>query len=139
MVSAGLRGGVRVGRAGLGLVLVLAGIAACSAPADEPESSQSSKIQHNGSQYFLTEYEGINPDDHGYTDVVPPTVAGWKAKYMPPGTPVVTAFYRNARDLGFWREMSCTKRFVRGGVGGCAVTTSTGPTSRRSASRTSAR
>jgi hypothetical protein len=70
----------------------------------------------------LTEYEGINPDDHGYTDVVPPTIAGWKAKYMPPGTPVVTAFYRNARDLGFWRQMSCTKRFVRGGVGGCAVT-----------------
>jgi mono/diheme cytochrome c family protein len=97
--------------------------AAACAPASSGEEtgSESSRIQHNGSQYFLTEYEGINGDT-GYASGDPHTIGEWKALYMPPTEPVVKAFYRNARDLGFWRQMSCTKRFVRGGVGGCAVT-----------------
>lgn len=33
---------------------------------------------------------------------------------------VVSAFYRNTSDLGFWREMVCSK-IIRRGVGGCRV------------------
>lgn len=36
------------------------------------------------------------------------------------GRPQYSAFYRNAIDLGFWREMTCTQTLGRG-VGGCWV------------------
>ena len=47
------------------------------------------------------------------------TLAQWKAQFM--AGDVVNALYQNDLDLGFWRQMSCTKD-ISPGVGGCAVT-----------------
>jgi hypothetical protein len=64
------------------------------------------------------------PDDLA----TPKTLKAWKTKFMPSSEPTVASLYRNHRELGggpgefFWRDMKCTKRFVRGGPGGCLVT-----------------
>jgi hypothetical protein len=47
------------------------------------------------------------------------TLSQWAASNI--GTrPVFTGFYRNGHELGFWREMTCTK-YVGRGIGGCMV------------------
>ena len=47
------------------------------------------------------------------------TLGQWKSQFMAGET--VNALYKNDLDLGFWRQMSCTKD-ISPGVGGCAVT-----------------
>lgn len=48
------------------------------------------------------------------------TLDKWKSQFIGDAG-VVTALYRNASELGFWREMTCTDVVARG-VGGCSVT-----------------
>ncbi len=47
------------------------------------------------------------------------TLKQWQDQFMKGET--VSALYQNDLDLGFWRQMTCTKNFAVG-VGGCAVT-----------------
>ena len=47
------------------------------------------------------------------------TLAQFKAQFM--AAPTVSALYKNDLDLGFWRQMSCTKD-IGPGFGACAVT-----------------
>ena len=47
------------------------------------------------------------------------TLSEWKQQFM--GGDKVSALYKNDLDLGFWRQLECTKN-IGPGVGGCAVT-----------------
>jgi hypothetical protein len=115
---------------------------ACTTVSDETDTTASA---FTGTTDFLARY-ATNDADHtarynnvfsdvddtpAYPDDLasPRTLRDWKRKFMPSGEPVVSAIYRNKRELGegpaqflFWRNMTCTKRFVRGGPGGCIVT-----------------
>src|SRR5262249_31941262 len=48
------------------------------------------------------------------------TFAQWSAGALDP-YPQVSAFYKNKNELGFWRQMRCSKIVTRG-RGGCVVT-----------------
>ncbi len=76
----------------------------------------------------LTYYRSIVPEDPFAPELGPEqtfTVAKWKRMFFGEA-PIKTAFYRNAMELGFWREMSCTSVVGRG-VGGCMVTNWSSP------------
>jgi hypothetical protein len=99
----------------LGAIVMLA--LGCSRHETNEETSSALR-QARG--FLLAMDDGIQGQFH--TDLSPYTLAEWTATYQPPSEPVVRSFYRNTRELGFWREMVCTKRFQRGGPGGCRVT-----------------
>jgi hypothetical protein len=122
----------------LALLIALVASAACTAVSDDTRSQSSAFASPGTGQQFLlafwsgdiehaAPYSGSVP---GYPEDLrtPSTLAAWRRKYMPASEPVVHGIYRNVRELGggprsnsFWRKMSCTKRFFRGGPGGCVV------------------
>jgi hypothetical protein len=115
--------------------------AACSTVADDADSATSA-FTHVSGQRFLTAYwTGDRPRVEDYAGGTfqdpypedlrsPGRLPDWFAKYMPPSEAVVHSLYRTTRELGhgivhregLWRDLKCTKRFVRGGPGGCIVT-----------------
>jgi hypothetical protein len=122
--------------------LVAVALTACTTPSDNTASASSAfATPGTGQKFLLGFYEGDFRKAEPYNGQVfqdtgpaypddlasPKSLKDWKAKFMPSTEPVVQSFYRNVRELGggpghyFWRRMTCTKRFVRGGPGGCVV------------------
>jgi hypothetical protein len=125
----------------LGIVataLVLAGLAACS--------SQSSDASLPPSEVDAWDYRGRSTgtvflSEHGlgsreeaiayYEKTIGPspetslTLAQWRTQNIG-SAPIAHALYRNKTELGFWRDMTCTKTIARG-VGGCMVSNYNSP------------
>jgi hypothetical protein len=131
------------------LLAIVAATTACTTVSDSTGFVGSAFAHPGTNQRFLLAYysaylPGADPYNGqpakgtapAYPDDLasPPTLGAWKRKFMPSSEPAVQSLYRNRRELGagppdytfgrggyFWRKMTCTKRFVRGGPGGCVV------------------
>jgi hypothetical protein len=116
-----------------GLFAGLVATTACAAVSDDTQST-SAAFAHpgTGQRFLLADFGDVNDAVRVYNGTLqgpipnpeasPGRLGAWKQKFMPASEPVVHALYRNKMELGFWRDMTCTKRFVRGGPGGCFVT-----------------
>jgi hypothetical protein len=119
-----------------GLFAGLVATTACAAVSDDAQSTSAAFARPGTGQRFLLAYysgDGNNVGPYNgrvfqgtppaYPDDLasPGTLRDWKRKFIPASEPVVHALYTNKMELGFWRDMTCTKRFVRGGPGGCFV------------------
>lgn len=99
--------------------------ASCSSAPTDDSTSSASRL--DGTPLFLVE-EGVGTEAEAlqyYASLGPAFVPGtytldrWVADNI--GARAVNkGFYRNAHELGFWREMTCTK-YVGRGLGGCMV------------------
>jgi glucose/arabinose dehydrogenase len=50
------------------------------------------------------------------------TVNSWLDEHVGPASNRINTLYQNVGDLGFWRQMTCSKDGISAGKGGCAVT-----------------
>jgi hypothetical protein len=112
--------------------LLFAGVAACLSEGRPSEGAsggdaRAERLASSTPANFLVE-EGVGSADEAATyyqglgsEFVPGvyTLDQWMADNMGQ-RPVHTGFYRNSHELGFWREMTCTK-YIGRGIGGCWV------------------
>src|SRR5262249_42177339 len=72
--------------------------------------------------YYAANIPGLDPQTL-LVNGTPFTEARWEAQaFAQNGQPLATtgAYYQNALDLGFWRDVVCTQKIGRG-FGGCRV------------------
>src|SRR5262245_49135690 len=110
------------------MLLAAATVAALASCSSQGESVDSASAGATGAPVFLAA-QGLGSEAQTnayYARFVPNfepgryTLTEWKARAFASGL-TVNAYYRNANELGFWRDMTCSQ-IVRRGAGGCSVT-----------------
>ncbi len=106
-------------------------ITACQPATEDLVASETSAYRSGPTNVFLSA-KGLGnlQESNAYLTAVGAnpltyTLAEWKRTNLG-AAPVVTSLYQNLTELGFWREMTCSRGIGRG-AGGCAVTNWTAP------------
>ncbi|MGQ0507456.1 MAG: hypothetical protein ACT4TC_19290 [Myxococcaceae bacterium] len=115
------------------LLLFVALATACETPTPSSEESVGTRVAHLSDAKFLV-HDGVGSEQQAldyYASIDPKAVVGqytldeWTSEHIGQ-MPTFSGFYRNATELGFWREMLCS-RYIGRGVGGCRVRNWTEP------------
>jgi hypothetical protein len=110
-------------RAALLSLALLSSVAACSVGPKESFDDSSQDVT-TGNKFLSALGAGSQAEAQAYYQSIGAptgyTLAQWKTDNLS-GATLISSFYRNTNDLGFWRDMTCSQTLARGG-GGCFVT-----------------
>ncbi len=97
--------------------------------ANETNNVSTAKLHIDPPLFLVRKGVGVQADADAYyrlNAATGTTLATFRTQSL--GTlPIVTGFYQNKNELGFWREMTCSKTIARG-QGACIVTNWRDPT-----------